>query len=170
MLYADFIAFAGLDALIFPVYVIELELHQLCLRVLHQDTVQHIRIVMVGKTDVPDLPLRFFPHHKFKPFLFLHRAIHGPPHGVEEIIIKIIYLAPHKLLVKNPFIVLRTFYHEYRHLSGDGKGIPGITLCHQLAKGFLAVPSMIDISRVEISKSLLHIPVDHGFCLVHVHA
>ena len=87
MLYADFIAFTGLYTFILPVYVIELQLHQFCFRVVSQDTVQHIRIIMVRKSDMPYLSLCFFAYHKLKTFLLLYRPIHGPSHGMKEVII-----------------------------------------------------------------------------------
>lgn len=89
---------------------------------------------------------------------------------MEKIIIKVIHLAPFKLLGKYPFIVLCTLYHKYRHLGSDGKGISGIAFCYQLAEGFLAVPSVIDIGGIKISESRLHIFVYHGSRLFQIHA
>ena len=74
MLYSCLVAFAGLNAFTVPVKVVKLKLNKLDFRMFCENSVKNVRMIMEGKTDMPDQALRLFllqPAETVEPFKHL---------------------------------------------------------------------------------------------------
>ena len=156
-----FIALPGLDAVAFPIKVVELELHILHLRVFRQDTVQHFRTVVEGQPDVPGQSLRFQSRQFPKSIGLLRCLVGGGVDGVEPIVVYIVRPQPGQLLLEETAHICLFLHQKDRQLGGDGKVVTGMAVHQSLLQRGLAHAAVVNIGGVEISKPLFQKAVHH---------
>ena len=170
MLHADLVALAALDVFVLPVEIVELELHDLKLRVVCQNTVQHLRAVVEGEADVADLAL-FFQRKRglegaaVDEMLQVLRA-----QRVHEIEIEIVEPAGFELGLEQRQDIRLGFEEAAGELVCEHVAVARVALCDRLAEGCFAFAGDIAVRGIKIIEARRHQAVDHGphLRLIHV--
>ena len=167
---ADLQALAGLDGRIVPVDVIELNLHNLNLRILGQDLIQDVRLIVEGDAEMADLALRQQLQRRFirADFLVLTEAVLVL--CVHQVIIEIINAAGCQLCIEQRTHVLRIRNKVAGELIGQDVAFTGIAAGQAVAQGRFALAAEVAVRRVEIVEAVCKERVYHpaGQLLVHL--
>ena len=162
VLSAHFIALSGLNSGILVVEIIELDLHDLDLRILGQNTFQHLRRVMEGNPDMPDLSLLFQVERRligaaapelFKIFTRLR---------VHQIEVEILHAACLELALKEGTDVLLFLEIGLGQFVGENERLARMALDEAVAQRRLALARKIAVRRIEVVEALGQEGVDHA--------
>ncbi len=134
MLSCHLVDLPALDRGVLIVQVVELDLHDLDLRVIGQNPVQNIRLVVEGDADVPDLSLPLQLERSLIRMTALELLIVRAALCVHEVEVEVVDAAPFKLLFKKRPDVLLRLEIRLRQLVRQNVAIPGIAACQSIAK------------------------------------
>ena len=171
VLYRRLIAPPGLDAAVLPVQVVELELHQLHLRVLRQDLVQDLRRVVEGEAQTAEFPGRLLLPEEGEAAQPLGRLVGILVDIVEEVPVEIVHAALLELLVEDPRLVLLrpVLEQDQGQLVRQSKALPRVPVYQAVPDNALALLVVVHIGGVEVGEPPLQEGVHHFADLLHVH-
>ena len=121
VLYADLIAGAALYPFTFPVQVVDLQLDKLHLRVLREDPVQKLRLIMEGKARMLYEPLGLLIQQPGEAVKLLIGREHAGFNAVEQVVIKIPGTGLFQLCIENLVPVLKGLHKSCMKLGCQGK-------------------------------------------------
>jgi hypothetical protein len=155
----------GLEIL---VHVVVLDLDHLPAVVLVDDPLEHVRIIVEGKTDVPDLALRLLFFQPADDVEFLDAFPAFCEEGMEEIKIEVVGLQFFELVVEEFIEVLALLHEPAGELGGEEHLVPQ-TARQDVAEGDLAQAVMVGRGRVNVIEPALKAAPDHalGFFFVY---
>ena len=165
-----FVAEPRLHLRIVPVKVIELQLHDLHLRMLREDRLEKRCIAMEGKSQVMHLALRFQLLHKFKCTEGLCFFVGRWIQPVQPVVIDVVYAEPLQLPCEKSWHFLRLFQHEHGQLISDRKIFARIPLHDCFTKSDLTLPVMVAGCCVEIRKTSSEKCIHHLFHSFNIYA
>ena len=161
MLFADLVHLAAFHGGVLVVHIIELNLHDLDLRVLGQDRVQHLGLVVEGDAKVADPALLLeFPGCFVGPTALVF-LVYVPVLRVHQIKIKIVHAAGGELLFKEGANILLLLEVSRRQLVGQQEPVPGIALDEAPLDGGFALSHQIAVRGIEIIEASFDKGVDH---------
>ena len=169
MLAADPVAFAALDRGVVEVDVVELNLHDLNLRVLAQDFIQHLRPVVEGNADVADFPLLFQFERRLIGTARLEVLENLCALGVHQVKVEIIYAADFQLAFKKRTNILFLFEICHRQLVGQNEPVSRIAAGKTCFDCLLALALQIAVCSIKIVKARVQERIDHPAGLLDVH-
>ena len=158
--------------LVLPVQIVELELDELHLRVLRQNAVQHVRLVVEGEAQAADAALGLLLRQKFEGAQPPGDLIAGGGDGVEQVVVEVRHAALVQLLLEEGrLLLLRVLGPEVEqgHLVRQEKPLPGVALHQGPADDVLALPAVVHVGGVEVGVAPLQETVHHGAHLGLVH-
>ena len=137
--------------------------------VLGEDLLQHLRPVMEGNAEVPDLPLRFqLQRRLIGPAAFEHGEVFHTL-GVHQVEVKVVHAAGFQLALEEGANVLLLFEVEVGQLVGENITVAGIAAGQTLPQGQLAFAAQIAVGGVEVVETRLQKGVHHPAGLEYVH-
>ena len=161
VLFGYLIAFAGLHALAVPVQIIDLELYKLHFRVLGQDAVQQVRMVVEGKADVPDHTLFLLLLQPGKAVqLFVDLVVLGA-HVVQQVVVKIPRAGLFQLGVEDLVPILQRMDEARMQFVRQGEAVPRMAAGQRLLDGVLALERTIHPGRVKVGEPPFEEDVHH---------
>ena len=169
MLAADPVAFAALDRGVVEVDVVELNLHDLNLRVLAQDFIQHLRPVVEGNADVADFPLLFQFERRLIGTARLEVLENLCALGVHQVKVEIIYAAEFQLAFKKRTNILFLFKICHRQLVGQNEPVSRIAAGETCFDCLLALALQIAVCSIKIVKARVQERIDHPAGLLDIH-
>ena len=170
MLLRRLIAFPGLDAFAVPIQIVELELHELHLRVLGQHLVQILRRVMEGKAHVLyQTLLLLLPEPVVAVKLFVHLVMQRP-NVVDQIVIKVFHTGFFKLGLEYFVPILKRFYIVRMELGGEGIAVSGVAVRQGGLNRALALIAAVHPGRVKIGKATADKQIHHLLHLLYINA
>lgn len=162
---ADLIAFAALHGDVIVIQIVELDLHDLDLRVLGQDPVQHLGAVVEGETDMADLALGLEVERRLIRAARLELLKILGILGVHEVKVKIIHTAGRKLARKERADVGLGFKKASGQLIGQDIAFARVTAGQAGPERRLASAADVAVRGVKIVEALRQKCIDHLLCL-----
>ena len=175
MLHAYLIALAALDNGVLVVQVVELQLHELQLRVQAEDAVQHFGLVVEGHAEVAHLSLALELGDYLKGAAALVVLITLCAHGVEQIVVEIPGASAAQLLFKERQHVVAGLEKARGELVRQDKALARIPRYEAVTQRELALAVEVAMGSVEIGETggeklvyhltelrLVYLAVDHG--------
>lgn len=151
---ADLIAFAALHGDVIIVQIVELDLHDLDLRILGQDPVQHLGAVVEGEADMADLALGLEVERRLIRAARLELLKILGILGVHEVKVKIIHTAGRKLARKERADVGLGFKKASGQLIGQDIAFARVTAGQAGSERRLASAADVAVRGVEIVEAL----------------
>ena len=169
VLLADLVDLAAFDRRVLVVHIVELNLHNLDLRMLRKDPVEHLRLVVEADAEVADLSLRFqlearlvrLAAHKLRVIVLVLR--------VHQIEVEVVHAAPCELLLEERADVLLLLKIRIGQLVGQNERFARMTLDHACADRGLRLAAEVPVRRVEIVEPRVQKRVGHFAELRRVH-
>ena len=161
MLAADFVALAALDGGIVKVGVVELNLHDLDLRVLGQDLFENLRPVVERNAEVADLALFFELQHRLICAALLEILENFGILRVHQIEVEVVHAADFQLALKKWPDVLLLFKIRHRQLVCQNVGLARIAARQAGLDGLFAFALQIAVGGVKIVKARVQKRIYH---------
>ena len=152
-----------------PVQVVDLQLDELHLRVLGEDLVQQLRVVVVGEARVLYQALGLFLQQPVKAVELLELVVDVPLDAVEQVVVEIPGAGLFQLGVEDLVPVLQGVEEPGVELGGQGKALPGVAVHQGRFGGAFAGKGVVHPGGVKIGEALLQEQVHHLFQLFQVH-
>ena len=146
---------------VFIVQIVELDLHDLDLRIIVEDPLQHIGAVMEGNAHMAHLAFRLQRKSSFISTAVFKMVVGPPSLGVHEIKVKVLHAAGVQLLLEERADVLFLLKVVSRQLIGQKVTIPGIAAGQPGAESRLAPAAQIAVGRVEIIETGVQKRIHH---------
>lgn len=168
VLTANLIAFAALDGNVIVVQVVELDLHDLNLRVLGQDLVQHLGAVVERDAHMAHLALGFQLERRLVGAAVLEMLVVGRPLGVHEVEVKVIDTAGLELALEEGTDIRLRLEVALAQLIGQDVLFPIMAAGQALFQGQLAFALDVAVGCVKVVEPLRQKGIDHLLGLFNV--
>ena len=168
VLTADLIAFAALDGNVIVVQVVELDLHDLNLRVLGQDLVQHRGAGVERDAHMAHLALGFQLERRLVGAAVLEMLVVGRPLGVHEVEVKVIDTAGLELALEEGTDIRLRLEVALAQLIGQDVVFPIMAAGQALFQGQLAFALDVAVGCVKVVEPLRQKGIDHLLGLFNV--
>ena len=170
MFLADLVHLPAFHGGVLIIHVVELDLHDLDLRMLGQDHVQHLGLVMEGDAKMADLSLGLQLQCCFISPTALELWIVVPILGVHQVKVKIIYAAGLQLTFKEGEDILFASEIGLRQLVRQEEFAPGMTLGHAVPDGCLGLSVDITVRGVKVVETGANEGIRHAaeFVIIHM--
>ncbi len=169
VLFTDFVDLAAFHGRIFIIHVIELDLDDLDLRMLRQNHVQDVRLVMEGDSEMANQPFLLQRITGLISPAALVFLIVVPVLGVHQVEVKIVNTAQLKLPFDKRTDVFLLIEVGCRQLVGQKEFLSGIALCHTVPDCSFRKPADISVCRIEIVETGSDKGIRHPAELLIVH-
>ena len=164
------IALAGLHAFAVPVQIVQLQLHELHLRVFGQHAVQQLGVVVEREADVPHQALGLFLLQPGKAVQLGVDLVVVGADVVQQVIVKILDAGLAALLVKDAVAVLFGFQEPGVQLVRQREAVARVAADQRVFDGALALEAAVHPGGVKVGKAARQESVDHLLELLDVDA
>ena len=175
MLHADLVALAALDHRVLVVQVVELQLHEFELRLLGEDAVEHLRLVVEGHAEVPHAALAPELRYDLEGPGLAVEVVALDAHGVQQVVVEVVHAAAFELLLKKGQHVLAGLEHAGGELVRQDVALARVTRGEAVSDRKLALAVEVAVGGVEIGEAggeelvhhltylfLVHLVAEHG--------
>ena len=170
VLFADLIDLAAFHRSIFIICIVELDLDDLDLRMLRQNHVQDICLVMEGDAEMADQSFLLQRIAGLISLTALILLVVVPVLGVHQVEVEIIYPAKLQLAFNKRADVLLPVEVRRGQLVGQKEFLSGIALCHTVPDRCFRQPTQICMGCIEVVESGFDEGIRHPAKLLIVHA
>ena len=153
MTYCGLVTQASLYIRIFPVQIIDLELHKLHFRMFRQHLFQQIRPIVKRKTNMLHLSFHLFLPYKSECVQFLCLCIADCIYIVQNIVIDSIQPQSFQLALKYLFHLFLSLQQIQRQFIRDCIGKSRMSFYYSLTESGFTFAFMIGICRIKIGKT-----------------
>ena len=158
---ADFIALAALHGGVVVVHIVELDLHYLDLRVVGQDLLQYLGMIVEGDAHMLDFALGLQRKSGLIGPAFFEMLVKHCTLGVHQVEIKIVHTAGFQLALEKGTDVSLSFEESAGQLVGQDVAVAGVAAGQAGLQRRLAPALKVAVGRVEVVEALLQKIIDH---------
>ena len=169
VLFADLVHLAAFHRSVLVVHIVELDLHDFDLRVLGENHIQHLGLVVEGNAEVADFAFLFQFHCRFISLAAHVFGVVVAILGMHQVKVEIVHPAPFELVFKERPDVLLLFEIGIGQLVGEQELAAIKALGHAVPDGGFALAADVAVGGIEVVEPGGDEGVRHAAKLIVIH-